>query len=82
MSPMYWEFLERGSSQAVRFGKWKAIRKPMFTGEVELYDMSNDGGEKSNAARERPDLVRQAITLLNQSHEPDPNWKVPPSRRK
>ena len=30
-SLLYWEFYERGSAQAVRFGKWKAIRSPMFT---------------------------------------------------
>ncbi len=35
-SRLYWEFHERGSAQAVRFGKWKAIRKPMFTGPIEL----------------------------------------------
>ena len=27
-SLLYWEFYERGSAQAVRFGKWKAIRSP------------------------------------------------------
>ena len=47
---LYWEFYERGSRQAVRFGKWKAIRQPMHTGEVELYDLSKDIGEKSDLA--------------------------------
>ena len=76
-SRMYWEFYERGSSQAIRFGKWKAIRKPMFTGPIELYDMSNDPGEKSNYAVRRPDLVKHAVNLFNKEHRPDPNWKVP-----
>lgn len=75
-SHMYWEFYERGSAQAVRFGKWKAIRKPMLTGEVELYDMSNDASEKIDYAKRRPDLARHAINLLDQMHEPDPNWTV------
>ena len=65
-----------GSAQAVRFGKWKAIRKPMFTGPIELYDMSNDPGEKSNYAKRRPDLARHAANLLDKMHTPDPNWKV------
>ena len=73
---IYWEFYERGSAQAVRFGKWKAIRKPMFTGPIELYDMSNDPGEKSNYAKRRPDLARHAANLLDKMHTPDPNWKV------
>ena len=76
-STMYWEFYERGSAQAVRFGKWKAIRRPMFTGKIELYDMSNDAGEKTNYAERRPDLVQHAEKLLDDAHEPDPNWKAP-----
>ncbi len=75
-SLMYWEFYERGSAQAIRFGKWKAIRKPMFTGKIELYDMSNDPGEKHDYSRRRPDLVRQAAGLMDRAHEGDPNWKV------
>ena len=79
---MYWEFYERGSAQAVRFGKWKAIRKPMFTGEIQLYDMSNDPGEKHNYAKRRPDLVNLATNLLNKMHEPDPNWRLRSSPRR
>ena len=75
-STIYWEFYEGGSAQAVRFGKWKAIRKPMFTGPVELYDMSSDPGEKSDFGKRRPDLVKRAENLLDRAHEPDPNWQV------
>ena len=79
-SRLYWEFLERGSAQAVRFGKWKAIRQPMFTGPIQLYDLSFDHEEKRDHAKSRPDLVKHAANLLDQCHEPDPNWKTP--RRK
>jgi len=75
-SRMYWEFYERGSAQAVRFGKWKAIRQPMFTGDIQLYDMSNDASEKRDYAPRRPDLVNHAKNLLDKAHEPDPNWKL------
>lgn len=75
-SVMYWEFYERGSAQAIRFGKWKAIRKPMFTGKIQLYDMSNDAGEKRDYAERRPNLAKHAKNLLDKAHEPDPNWKV------
>ena len=47
---LYWEFYERGSAQAVRFGRWKAIREPMFDGPIRLYDLFNDLGEE----RDRP----------------------------
>ena len=76
-TPMYWEFYERGSAQAVRFGKWKAIRQPMFTGEIQLYDMSNDAGEKHDYSKRRPDLTRHAGNLLDKHHTPDENWQVP-----
>jgi arylsulfatase A-like enzyme len=81
-SPLYWEFYERGSAQAVRFGKWKAIRQPMFTGEVQLYDLSNDPAEVRDQAKEKPQLVKQAASLMEKMHEPDPNWKVRGRRKK
>ena len=73
-SPLYWEFNERGTSQAVRFGKWKAIRKPMFTGKIELYDLSWDHDEKRDHAERRPKLVEHAENLMKKYHVPDPNW--------
>lgn len=76
-SLLYWEFYEGGSAQAVRFGKWKAIRKPMFTGPVELYDLSFDFAEKRDHAERRPKLVEHAKNLLKKGHVPDPNWQVP-----
>ncbi len=75
-SELYWEFYERGSAQAVRFGKWKAIRKPMFTGSIELYDLSSDHGEDRDAAKRHPELVEHAAKLMDKLHEPDPNWKL------
>ena len=81
-SPLYWEFYERGSAQAVRFGKWKAIRQPMFTGEVQLYDLSNDPAEARDQAKKKPQLVKQAVSLMEKMHEPDPNWKVRGRRKK
>ena len=76
-SPLYWECYLGRTWQVVRFGKWKAIRSPMFTGEILLYDMSNDPAEKTNYAIRRPDLARHAANLFNKSHEPDQNWKIP-----
>ncbi|MDG2213949.1 MAG: arylsulfatase [Verrucomicrobiota bacterium] len=75
-NPLYWEFYEKGSAQAVRFGKWKAIRQPMFTGKIQLYDLSSDPAEARDQAGENPQLVRQAVSLMEKMHTPDPNWKV------
>ena len=73
---LYWEFYERGSKQAVRFGQWKAVRMPMHTGVVELFDLSTDLGEASNVAAEHADLVERAIEMMDASHEPNDNWSV------
>ena len=73
-SPLYWEFNERGTAQAVRFGKWKAIRKPMITGKIELYDLSWDHEEKRDHSERRPDLANHAANLMKKHHVPDPNW--------
>ncbi len=81
-SPLYWEFYEGGSAQALRFGKWKALRKPMFTGKVELYDLSSDLGEKQDHAERRPELVEHAVALFEKHHVPDPNWKVRVKRKR
>jgi hypothetical protein len=70
-SPLYWESREGTTAQAVRFGKWKAIRSPMLTGEIELYDMSNDAAEKRDYSKRRPDLTRHATNLLEKHHQPD-----------
>ena len=77
---LYWEFYERGSAQAIRFGKWKAIRKPMLIGPIELYDLSMDPGEKYNLGWRYRSVAAEARRLMKKAHVPHPNWK-PPRRR-
>ena len=79
---LYWEFYEQGSRQAVRFGDWKAIRQPMFSGTVELYDLKNDISEQRNVASQNPDLVDVAAQMMAEAHIPHPHWKVRGRARK
>lgn len=72
---LYWEFYEFGSAQAIRWGKWKAIRVPMLTGPIELYDVTTDLEEKNNLAAKNPDLVKQIEAFMAAEHRPDPKWK-------
>jgi len=65
---LYWE---SAGAQAARFGKWKAIRSPIGTGTIELFDMSNDPGEKRDYAARRPDLARHAAAVLDKRREPE-----------
>jgi uncharacterized sulfatase len=79
---LYWEFYEQRGKQAVRWGQWKAIRMPMFTGLTELYDLNQDVGEQHDVAAEHPDVVQKVQQLMDQAHTPHPNWQVAAPRRK
>jgi arylsulfatase A-like enzyme len=74
---LYWEFYEGGGAQAVRFGDWKAVRKPLEAKKVELYDLKADLGEKHDIAPDHPDLVQKAESIMRQAHTPSEHWKLP-----
>jgi arylsulfatase A-like enzyme len=79
---LYWEFYERAGKQAVRFDQWKAIRMPMHTGEVALFDLSNDLAEMFNVADAHPDLVKRAKRHMDDAHVPNANWVNRPPKKK
>lgn len=79
---LYWEFYERGSSQAVRFGNWKVLRQPLGGEKFEVYDVAADVGETKNLAAERPELVSKARAMMDLAHEPSPHWTVPSPKAK
>jgi arylsulfatase A-like enzyme len=82
----YWEKIPQGKgaesagSQAVRRGRWKAIRQtPKLP--LELYDLEEDIGEKNNVAKERPDVIEQieeylktARTVSRSYPQEKPSW--------
>jgi len=71
---LYWEFYEQGSKQSLRMGKWKAVRRPMKTGPIELYDLSSDIAEEDNLAKERPELVQAIEDLFEKEHALTQDW--------
>ncbi len=71
---LYWELYERGGSQAVRQGRWKAVRAPIGTGAIELFDLTEDLGEARDLAAQHPDVVRRLAALMDTEHVPHPNW--------
>ena len=73
---LYWEFYERGSAQAARFESWKAVRKPMFTGEIELYDLAGDPGETVDVADQHPEVIARMAQIMEEAHVPSPMWQV------
>ncbi len=72
---LYWEYYEGGSPQAVRFETWKAIRVPMHTGPVQLYDLASDPAESRDLAAEKPEVVARAVAHMQAAHTDDPRWK-------
>ena len=74
---LYWEFYERGGKQAVRQGKWKAVRLPWGSrGKTELYNLNKDIGEEHNVAQQHPDIVKHLESLMDQAHTEHANWQV------
>jgi arylsulfatase A-like enzyme len=69
---MYWEFYERDGKQAVRKGKWKAVRLNLhddfYGSPVELYNLEEDISESNNLADQHPDIVEDMLGLMKASH--------------
>ncbi|MCG8701786.1 MAG: sulfatase-like hydrolase/transferase, partial [Bacteroidales bacterium] len=66
----YWEFHAKGGQQALRMGKWKALRKNLKKKGlvIELYDLEADSTEKKNVADQHPDVVKQIEKIMEQEH--------------
>jgi arylsulfatase A-like enzyme len=73
---LYWEFHEQGTRQSVRFGDWAAIREPMLTGPVKLYNLKDDLAEKHDLASAKPEVLKKAIKYLDEGHVEDERWPV------
>jgi len=72
---LYWEFHEGGTKQAVRMGKWKAVR--FGTSEpLELYDLSIDIHEDKNVAAEHPEIINRIETYLKNARSESEIWKT------
>jgi arylsulfatase A len=68
---LYWEFTERGSSQAVRMGRWKGVRtnlKKNPNAPLELFDLDADLGETKNIADAHPDVAKMLNDALKTEH--------------
>lgn len=71
-------------SQALRMGKWKAIRHnkhtdfkdvPVDFSSVELYNLEEDISEVHNEASKHPEVVKDMLELMNANHSPSEYFK-------
>ena len=79
---LYWEFHENGGSRAIRQGNWKLVQTGMnkpSPDSPELYDLQADPGETNNLASQQPDLVNDLLRLLDQAHQPHPDYDWNPA---
>ena len=67
---LYWEIYGPRPAQAVRDGRWKAVRRPLGDGAIELYDLTSDPGEQSDLSALYPDVVRRMDSLMSASRTP------------
>ena len=81
---LYWEFPSYTGQQAVRMGKWKAIRQNIFKGnmDIELYNLENDIREQNNIASEHPEIIKQMEEIMINEHVPSEMFPLFQSERK
>jgi arylsulfatase A-like enzyme len=72
---LYWEFHERGFSQAARTGDWKAVRKSPDS-PLELYDLKNDLGEQNDVAAKHPGVVKKIEDYLKTARTESELWPI------
>ncbi|HKK61540.1 MAG TPA: sulfatase/phosphatase domain-containing protein, partial [Bacteroidales bacterium] len=69
---LYWEFHGQSGKQAVRMGKWKAVRLNVhekgFHDDIELYNLKTDPGETENIASEHKDIVEEMKHIMANEH--------------
>lgn len=73
---LYWESPGYTGQQAIRMGKWKAIRKGLAQRAKgneaipswQLYDLDSDIGETTDVAAQHPDVVAAADAIAHREH--------------
>jgi len=70
---LYWEFPKGGLSQAVRWGKWKALRRA-GRDSFELYDLNRDPAEQNDVAAAHPDVLAKIEAYVKTAHTESPHW--------
>ncbi len=80
--PLYFEFHERGFTQAARIGDWKAVSSGTKQ-PLELYNLEADPDETHNEAAAHPELVKRFTDYLKTARTNSAlfpiNEKVPPA---
>ena len=75
---LYWEFFERGFSQAVLIGhQWKGIRLLKRDAPLQLFDLVADLGETKDVAAKHPEVVARITEIMRTGRTDNEFWKAP-----
>ena len=72
---LYWEYHAGGGQQAVRSGRWKAVRIGVHRDAdvpLELYDLEADPGESSDVASTHPAVAARMLDIMRSQHTVSP----------
>jgi len=72
---LYWEFHENIDKQAIRQGKWKAVRFGV-NGPIELYDLNADLSETHDIAADHPEIIEKMKQLFTEAHTESAIWPM------
>jgi arylsulfatase len=78
---LYWEFPGYGGQQALRMGKWKAIRTGLKQEgrdtSFQLYDLDKDPSERMDLADTQPEILTKIQRLLGEARSPSEFFPFP-----
>ncbi len=80
---LYWEYIGRGGGQAVRMGRWKALRLGLRKNPeapIQLYDLATDIGETTDVADEHPEIVKRIAHIMKTARTPSKYFPLFPAK--
>lgn len=75
---LYWEFFEKGFSQAVVLGdRWKGIRLLTRDAPLRVFDLKADLAETKDVAAEQPAVAARIAEIMRTGRVDNAFWKAP-----
>ncbi|WP_051129989.1 arylsulfatase [Pedobacter arcticus] len=74
---LYWEFHEDGGRQAVRSGKWKAVKLNVIQhpeNPIKLFNLEKDAAEQNDVAKKYPKIVERMTKIMIEQHTENSNF--------
>ncbi|MCH2143265.1 MAG: arylsulfatase [Phycisphaerales bacterium] len=74
-----WLYRELGGQQAVRWGKWKGVRRHLRKGDlkIELFDLASDPGETTDVSTQHPEVTETIEAIMSTAHQPSEIFPLP-----